>query len=125
MRLPALAAASLLAGCSSAVLAPKPSDGYAALRVTETFEMGGGVVGGRFELPVTTLLINDRNMPSGEPLYCGDVVFVATLFGGMRQKQWVCFARRGNGLTIHADQGGGELLTNLVPAGAIEEIRIR
>lgn len=119
-----LLAGVLLAGCSSAVLIPRPQDGYTALRATQTFQMLDGVVGGRFEVPVGTVLINDRAMPSGEALYCGDVLFLSTLLGGLRQRQFVCFARRGRGLTIHADMGGGENLTNVIPEGAVEEIRI-
>ena len=113
-----------LAACgSSAALLTRPAGGYQALRVVQTFEMHGGIVGGYFQLPVGTTLVADRAMPSGELMYCGEPVFVSS-FGIGPMRQFVCFARRGTSLTIHADRGGGDLMTNPVPPGAVEEVRM-
>jgi hypothetical protein len=116
----------LLTGCASnAAYVPRPAGGYAGLQVLERVVLPKGTLGGQMELDAGTRLIADRALPSGEPLYCGDVSMSDPVFGRYRSPRPVCFAWRGGMLTANPDRGGGDHTTNPVPPGSIEAFRLR
>lgn len=116
----------LLAGCASnAAWVPRPAGGYAGLQVLERVVLPKGALGGQMELDAGTRLIADRALPSGEPLYCGDVTMNEPLIGRSRLPRQTCFAWRDGVLVANPDRGGGDHTANPVPPGAIEEFRLR
>ena len=121
----ALLAAGLSACASNASFIPRPTDGYAALKARETILLKLGTLSGDLVLPAGTVLVGDRRLPSGEQLFCGDAVAYDAHFGMSTRKSHMCFAKRGEVLAIMPDRSPGVVSESPVPAGAIEEFRLR
>ena len=123
--LPVLAAVALAACASDSALIARPADGYQALRARETVVLPKGAAGGNLILPAGSVLVADRRLPNGEPIFCGDVAFDDAIFGLSTRKTHLCFAKRGTDLVANPDRGGGAHTANPIPPGAVEEFRLR
>lgn len=111
----------LLGACGTTTVIPRPPEGYAALRFSNTVAVPMGLAVAEF--PAGTTLVADRLRDSdGEKVFCGPWVirdWLATQTGRN------CFLRRGDALLPGADRLDQPGTAIPVPPGSIEEIRLR